>query len=110
MKGATLLKENNDNPESGFSWMTQLLPHIGHELLYRKFNFEKSWSAAENYQLTSTVIPEFLNPADPRATWKGYPLPGVALTHFAGMSGVEDGRNVVAAALPRSDPRAGVFG
>jgi hypothetical protein len=26
------------------------------------------------------------------------------------MSGVEDGRNVVAAALPRSDPRAGVFG
>jgi hypothetical protein len=34
----------------------------------------------------------------------------MALTHFVGMSGVEDSRNVVAAKLPRSDPRAGVFG
>jgi hypothetical protein len=34
----------------------------------------------------------------------------MALTHFVGMAGVEDARNVVAAKLPRSDSRAGVFG
>src|SRR5688572_15015535 len=61
-------------------------------------------------QVGGVVIPEFLNPLDERERWKGYPFEGIALTHFAGMSGVEDARNVVAAKLPRSDPRAGVFG
>ena len=56
------------------------------------------------------MIPAFLNPLDDRKTWKGYPLQGLALTHFVGMAGIEDARNVVAATLPRSDPRAGVFG
>ncbi|MCA9123002.1 MAG: hypothetical protein H6822_02880 [Planctomycetaceae bacterium] len=50
------------------------------------------------------------NPNDQRERWKGYPFENMALTHFVGMAGVEDRRNVVAAKLPRSDPRAGVFG
>ena len=35
---------------------------------------------------------------------------GPAFTHFVGMAGIEDTRNVVAAELPRTDPRAGIFG
>lgn len=35
---------------------------------------------------------------------------GPAFTHFVGMAGIEDARNVVAAELPRTDPRAGIFG
>jgi hypothetical protein len=61
-------------------------------------------------EVAATVIPEFQNPLDDRKTWDGHPFDGLALTHFAGMSGVEDARNVCAAKLPRSDPRAGIFG
>jgi hypothetical protein len=95
---------------AGYSWMTELLPYVGHGDLYNGINFEKSWTDAINIQTAFTVIPAFLNPADSRSTWDGYPFPGMALSHFAGMSGVEDRRNVVAAELPRSDPRAGIFG
>jgi len=48
------------------------------------------------------LIPEFLNPLDDQQRWKGYPFDGIALTHFVGISGVEDARNVVAAKLPRT--------
>lgn len=92
------------------SWQTQLLPYLGYEDLYQKFRFEQPWTENPNLALTQTVIPQFLNPADGREHWKGYPFNGSALTHFVGMSGVEDKRNVVAATLPRSDVRAGVFG
>jgi hypothetical protein len=90
--------------------MAELLPYVGHGDLYNSINFDKSWTEGENIRAAFTVVPAFLNPADPRSTWDGYPFPGMALSHFAGMSGVEDGRNVVAAELPRSDPRAGIFG
>jgi len=90
--------------------MCDLLPYLGHQKLYDAFDFDKPWIAEENLQLTGVIVPEFQNPADGRERYEGYPFGGLALTHFAGMSGVEDGRNVVAASLPRSDPRAGVFG
>ena len=95
---------------AGFSWMAQLLPYVGHADLHSSLNFNKSWAEGGNLKAAFTVVPAFLNPADPRSTWDGFPYPGMALSHFAGMSGVEDGRNVVAAELPRSDPRAGIFG
>jgi hypothetical protein len=95
---------------ASFSWMTHLLPYVGHADLHTTLNLDKSWTEGTNLPAAFTVIPAFLNPADPRSTWDGYPFPGMALSHFAGMSGVEDGRNVVAAELPRSDPRAGIFG
>jgi hypothetical protein len=34
----------------------------------------------------------------------------MGLTHFVGMAGVEDQPGVIAAKLPRTDPRAGMFG
>lgn len=95
---------------AGYSWMTELLPYVGRDDLYGKFDFTKSWADPVNDDLSDVVIPAFLNPADPRTNWVGFPLGGKGLTHFAGMSGVEDGRNIVAAELPRTDPRAGIFG
>ena len=93
-----------------FSWLTSLLPFLDQDELYAKLDFAKPLTEQSNLQVGATIVPQFLNPLDPRQRWKGYPLEGLALTHFVGMSGVEDARNVVAAKLPRSDPRAGVFG
>ncbi|HMC11533.1 MAG TPA: DUF1559 domain-containing protein, partial [Pirellulaceae bacterium] len=99
-----------DPPMAHFSWMTGLLPFLGHGQLYQQFDFQKPLTQGKNLQLGRTIVPEFLNPLDDVQRWKGYPFDGIALTHFVGISGVEDSRNVVAAKLPRSDPRAGVFG
>jgi len=99
-----------DNLQAHYSWMHHLLPFIGHQDLYDKFDLNKPWRDRGNLQNCSQPIPEYLNPADDRLRWKGYPFENFALTHFVGMSGIEDARNVVAAKLPRTDPRAGVFG
>jgi hypothetical protein len=105
------LRRVSDLPvRAGYSWMTELLPYLGREELYLKFDFSKSWADEENLKLTHEVIPQFLNPADPRQQLRGLPFEGMGATHFVGMSGVEDNRNDVAASLPRTDPRAGVFG
>jgi hypothetical protein len=93
-----------------YSWLTQLLPFLGHQKEYDQINFKEGLTDGRNLSVGANVIPAFLNPLDDRQKWKGYPLQGLALTHFVGMSGIEDARNVVAATLPRSDPRAGVFG
>jgi hypothetical protein len=95
--------------EVSYSWMTELLPYVGYENLYRKFDFSKHWAMEYNAPYAEVVIPAFLNPADPRSTWDGMGPP-LGATHFAGMSGIEDGRNVIAAEFSRSDPRAGIFG
>jgi DNA-directed RNA polymerase subunit RPC12/RpoP len=101
---------SGDTPAAHFSWMTSLLPFLGHGPTYEKFDFQQPVDKSVNLNVGRTLIPEFISPHDDRQRWKGYPFDGLALTHFAGMSGVEDARNVVAAKLPRSDPRAGVFG
>lgn len=96
---------------AGYSWMTELLPHLGREDLYHQIDFSKSPdSDGRNMSVAQNVIPAFLNPQDSRSRWRGFPFSGMGLTHFVGMSGVEEGRNVIAAALDRSDPRAGIFG
>jgi Protein of unknown function (DUF1559) len=99
-----------DPPIAHFSWMTGLLPFLGHGSLYQQFDFKQPLTKGKNLQLAGMLVPEFLNPLDDQQRWKGYPFDRAALTHFVGVSGVEDARNVVAAKLPRSDPRAGVFG
>jgi hypothetical protein len=99
-----------ETPYGHFSWMTQLLPFLGHQKEYDQINFPEGLSGGKNIAVGLNVIPAFLNPLDDRRTWKGHPFHGLALTHFVGMAGIEDARNVVAASLPRSDPRAGVFG
>jgi len=90
--------------------MTELLPYLGHKELYTAFDMNKSWLDMQNFPHACTTIPAFLNPADPRSHWQGSRFQGMALTHFAGMSGIEDRPDVVAATLPRTDPRAGIFG
>ena len=100
----------SETPAAHFSWMTGLLPYLDQQQLYERIDFSKPVESPENLKAGSTQVSAFLNPLDDRQRWEGYPFHGMALTHFAGMSGVEDSRNVVAAKLPRSDPRAGVFG
>lgn len=102
--------EGDDFVITQYSWMCNLLPYLGRDTLYNKFDFQVPWTDERNARFCMTVVPEFLNPADDRECWTGLRFRDLALTHFVGMSGVEDGRSVVAAALPRSDPRAGVFG
>ncbi len=102
--------EGDDFVITQYSWMCNLLPYLGQDKLYNEFDFQVPWTDERNARLCTTVVPAFLNPADDRDRWTGLRFRRLALTHFVGMSGVEDGRSVVAAALPRSDPRAGVFG
>ena len=103
-------KADGDIYEEHYSWLTELLPYIGYERLYQKFDFQKTWRGPLNEPYAQTLVPPFLNPADPRTMWNERGIPPLGVTHFAGMSGIEDRRNVVAAQLPRTDPRAGIFG
>jgi hypothetical protein len=102
-------------PKAGFGpqgsgWMVHLLPYLGHEGLYKRFDFTKPLTDAKNAKLTHSVIPEFLNPADSREQWSGAPYDRMGLTHFVGMSGIEEENGAPAATLPRNDPKAGIFG
>jgi hypothetical protein len=97
-------------PISQLSWMTGLLPHLGYQKEYDRLKLDKEVNDKDNLQTAGLLVKEFLNPLDPRQRWEGYPFGGMALTHFVGMSGVEDARTMCAAQLPRSDPRAGIFG
>lgn len=113
-KGLDRLAKFKDLPVSvgfsGYSWMTNLLPYIGHASLYTLFTLEEPWMDAGNFPNAMESVPAFLNPADQHSHWDGYPFDGLALTHFAGMAGVESNRNEVAGTFLRSDPRAGIFG
>ncbi len=97
-------------PSAQYSWMCEMLPYLGYQKVYDQFDFRVPWSHRRNLQICGHAIPEFLNPRDERLRAVGYPFDSFGITHFVGMSGVEDRRNVVAAKLPRSDPRAGIFG
>jgi hypothetical protein len=92
------------------SWMAQVLPFMGYDRIHKKIDFKKSWTEGENYRSAQYRIPQFLAPGDDRKSWEGYQFPNLGLTHFVGMSGVEDARQEVAAALERTHDRAGIFG
>jgi hypothetical protein len=100
----------DDPPVAHLSWMVGLLPYLGYQETHARIKLGESVTHDDNLEVAKSVIPEFQNPLDDRQTFEGYPFDGLALTHFAGMSGIEDARNECAAKLPRSDPRAGVFG
>ena len=103
-------RKEDQNPNAQLSWMIALLPHLGYQKHYDTLARDKPITEKANLQVGVQTIPEFLNPIEGKSRWSGYPFDGLALTHFAGMSGVEDARNACAGELPRSDPRAGVFG
>ena len=93
-----------------YSWMVNVLPFLGHQDVYDKFDFAKPLHDDVNLVPSCQLVPEFLVPGNPKQRWNGYPFEHLGLTHFVGMSGIEDARNVVAGKFDRSDPRAGMFG
>lgn len=94
----------------GNSWMVHLLPFLGHQAIHKQWDVKWPLTYPANYKVSHAVIPEFLNPADPRQQWAGSPYADMGLTHFVGMSGVESENGRPAAELDRADPKAGVFG
>lgn len=106
-------KDVEDTPPAAFSWMTEILPHVGYDDMYRRFDFNQPWRAEANLPNLVSVVPTFLTPTQKMTRWQSpytFIPNGSGLTHFVGISGIEDQRNVVAGALPRADARAGVFG
>lgn len=94
-----------------YSWLTELLPYIGRNDLYDKLDMDQTFNrSVSNIQVAQALIPQYLNPADDRTRFEGHYFEGLGLTHFVGMSGVENTRNTTAALLPRTDDRAGIFG
>lgn len=92
------------------SWLSQLLPYLGHDDLYVRIDFKKSWADDKNSYIGQNIVPAFINPGSTQSRWTGIPLDGMALTHFVGMSGLEIKRSDCAGLLARTDPRAGIFG
>lgn len=101
-------KEEGDT--FAWGWMAELLPHLEHGDLYNKIDFKLHPQDPKNSEVSHTIITQFTNPADKNVRWSALQGNGLALSHFVGISGVEDKGNDVAARFPRSDPRAGVFG
>jgi hypothetical protein len=95
-----------------YSWLTDLLPYLGHDDLHKKFDFTQSWAEDKNMPNTYQLVRAFLNPADVRNRYEVVfsPFEHMALSHFVGMAGVEDARTESAGKLLRSHPNAGVFG
>ncbi len=113
IKGVTLPKESKEAfVVAGFGWMVHLLPHIGQDDLYKKFTFDKPWLDESNLKYSVDIIPTFLSARNTQQRLQGFPFIGIGpgMTHYVGMSGIEDARNVVAAKLLRTDDRAGIFG
>ena len=89
-------------PETRLSWVTAMLPYLGHAAWAEQLNASYSWDSPKNSPVTTKRLAEVLNPAvRPRQTDSGYPV-----SHYAGVAGI----GADAAMLPRDDPRAGVFG
>ena len=103
-------KKDEDVIVYQYSWMTQVLPFLGYEKIHKRIDFKQPWTDNDSYFAAQYRIPQFLNPGDDRKSWKGYQFPNMGLTHFVGMSGVEEARQEVAATLSRKHERAGIFG
>ncbi|MDI9445813.1 MAG: DUF1559 domain-containing protein [Planctomycetota bacterium] len=89
-------------PETRLSWITAMLPYLGHAAWSEQLDASYSWDGPKNRPVTTKRLGEVLNPAlRPRQTDAGYPV-----SHYAGVAGI----GADAAMLPRDDPRAGVFG
>jgi hypothetical protein len=73
------------------SWMTSLLPYLGHDNLFRRLDPDVSWREPSNWLAARTLIPEFQDPNYPEsARFASVPGLGVdpAATHFVGIAGV----------------------
>jgi hypothetical protein len=71
--------------------MADLLPFMGHNEIYSRIDFEKSWRDKENYLPSMALIPQFLDGRDPnRSRYIHYPGLDyeVAATDFVGIAGI----------------------
>lgn len=102
----------DQQPYNRMSWLSALLPYLGHDALYQKIEFDGSWREPRNWLAARTIVPQFLDPQYPDHTRFATP-PGVgvemAATHFVGIAGV----GLDAAEYSRNDPaylaKRGVF-
>ncbi len=89
-------------PDKVLSWITAMLPYLGHEPWAQDLNPSYSWDSAKNRPVTTRTLDAVQNPAVAvRQTESGFPV-----THYVGVAGV----GADAADLPRDDRRAGIFG
>ncbi len=113
LPGPASAQRSAREPGRRISWMAGLLPHLGHENLYNRIDFERSWKDPANWMAARTIVPEFLDPSFPRRT-RYVPYPGLPLeaagTNYVGLAGI----GLDAADFSASDPavadKLGVFG
>lgn len=100
-------------PEQRVSWMAELLPSLGYDVLYSKIDKTQGWNSPQNLQAGRAWIPEFLDPGQESDSWRaklgslgGRELGG---THFVGLSGIgQDAAEL--ADTPENAKRLGIFG
>jgi prepilin-type processing-associated H-X9-DG protein len=64
----TLVRTLPDGNTATNCWTTLVLPQLGQENIYRKYNLNKDWSAAPNDSgLNQFQVPQFLCPSAPRS-------------------------------------------
>lgn len=100
-------------PDRRVSWMSELLPYLGFEGLYTQIKPQRSWQDPENMTPAVTVVPAFLDPANPHSS-RYVRYPGmdydVAATHFVGIAGVGQDAAEYSASDPATAAKLGVFG
>jgi hypothetical protein len=106
-------KRTDREPPSRISWMAGLLPYLGHDTLYSRIDFNKSWRDTRNWMAARTLVPEFIDPSYPYyaryAVYPGMPL-DCAATHYVGISGVGVDAAEAAAGDPAMVGKLGIFG
>lgn len=79
------------SPYYRMSWMTALLPYLGHDNLTRRLAVDASWRDPANWLAARTVVPEFQDPTYPDAA-RFVNVSGLgvdlAATHVVGIAGV----------------------
>jgi hypothetical protein len=101
------------HPNECVSWMAELLPYLGYDSTYAQINMQRSWRDPENVAASVTIIPPFLSPDAPSATWYAH-YPGlsydVGSTHYVGIAGIGEDAAEYSASDRKQAVRMGVFG
>ncbi len=90
-------------PKNRVSFMAGLLPYLGHQNLFNRIQFNRSWRDSSNWFSGNTIVPQFLDPMYPdtsRFVSFGELPMEFAATHYVGIAGV----GMDAASFKRSDP------
>jgi hypothetical protein len=96
-------------PHQRVSWMAGLLPHLGHDDLFKQIDTKKNWQEDKNLKAAERIVPEFLDPRYSDKTWfaniDSYSDRVIAATHFVGIAGV----GMESADYKADDKRVGAF-